>query len=63
MNFIRTFRAWAIMTALLVSAVLAQQTKPGLLSSDELKKVAPKDYFFRGQSAPVQLRNSGGIRP
>jgi len=61
-NFIRSFRAWAIVTALLVSAVLAQQTKPGLLSSDELKKVAPKDYFFRGQSAPVQLRNSGGIR-
>ena len=62
MNFIRNFRAWAIMTALLVSAVLAQQAKPGLLGADELKKIAPKDYFFRGQSAPVQLRNAAGIR-
>ena len=62
MNFIRSFRAWAIVTALLVSAVLAQQAKPGILSPDELKKVTPKDFFFRGQSAPVQLRNAAGIR-
>jgi hypothetical protein len=61
-NFIRNFRAWAILAALLVSAVLAQQAKPGVLSADELKKVVPKDYFFRGQSAPVQLRNAAGIR-
>jgi len=50
------------MTALLVPAVLAQQAKPGILSPDELKKVTPKDFFFRGQSAPVQLRNAAGIR-
>ena len=40
----------------------AQQAKPGILSPDELKKVTPKDFFFRGQSAPVQLRNAAGIR-
>lgn len=39
----------------------AQQLKPGLLSNDELKKVVPGTYFFRGQSAPVQLRNSAGF--
>jgi hypothetical protein len=40
----------------------AQQSKPGLLGADELQKVVPAACFFRGQSAPVQLRNSGGFR-
>jgi hypothetical protein len=39
----------------------AAQPKPGLLSADEIKKVVPAAYFFRGQSAPVQLRNSAGF--
>ena len=39
----------------------AQQVKPGLLSADEIKKAVPATYFFRGQSAPVQLRNSAGF--
>lgn len=39
----------------------AQQVKPGLLSTDEIKKAVPATYFFRGQSAPVQLRNSAGF--
>ena len=39
----------------------AQQAKPGLLSADEITKVVPATYFFRGQSAPVQLRNSAGF--
>ena len=32
-----------------------------MLSGDDLKVVVPSTYFFRGQSAPVQLRNSGGF--
>ncbi|HZQ24559.1 MAG TPA: hypothetical protein VFA89_17355 [Terriglobales bacterium] len=40
----------------------AQSAKPGLLTSDEVKKVAPKDYYYRGQSATTQLRNTAGIR-
>jgi hypothetical protein len=40
----------------------AQQTKPGLLGASELKKAVPAACFFRGQLAPVQLRNSGGFR-
>jgi hypothetical protein len=47
-----------IFSCLLVSA---QQTKPGVLGADEIKKVVPATYFFRGQSAPVQLRNSAGF--
>jgi hypothetical protein len=32
------------------------------LSSDELKKAVPSEYFFRGQKAPTQLRNSVGFQ-
>jgi len=40
----------------------AQQEGAGLLSADAIKKVVPATYFFRGQSAPVQIRNSAGFR-
>ena len=50
--------AVVIFCGLLLSA---QQLKPGLLSNDVLKKVVPGTYFFRGQSASVQLRNSAGV--
>ena len=50
--------AIVILCGLLLSA---QQLKPGLLSNDVLKKVVPVTCFFRGQSAPVQLRNSAGF--
>jgi hypothetical protein len=53
----------AFFVFLLISSVaLGQQAKPGLLTAEETKKAAPKDYFFRGQSAPVQARNTVGIR-
>jgi len=39
----------------------AQQPKAGVLSGEEIKKVVPGVYFFRGQSAPVQVRNSAGF--
>jgi hypothetical protein len=50
--------AVVIFCGLLLSA---QQLKSGLLSNDVLKKVVPGTYFFRGQSASVQLRNSAGV--
>jgi hypothetical protein len=52
------------LAVLLLFPALAQQaTKPaGLLNSSDLKTVVPANYFYRGQSASVQLRNSGGIR-
>lgn len=47
----------------LASALAQQQSKPaGVLDSNDLKKIVPTSYFYRGQSASVQLRNSGGIR-
>src|SRR5438445_2259445 len=46
---------------LLVSA-LAQQGAPHLLSADELRKVVPSEFFYRGQKAPTQARNSVGLQ-
>lgn len=42
-------------------ALAAEPPKVGVLSGDDLKVVVPTTYFFRGQSAPVQLRNSAGF--
>ena len=47
-----------------VSAVLSfgQSAKPAVLTADQLKQSVPSVYFFRGQSATVQVRNAGGLR-
>ena len=47
---------------LLVASAWAQSKPSGVLSADELKKVAPTSFFYRGQSGGVQLRNTGGFR-
>ena len=44
------------------SLAVAQQASKHVLSSDELKKAAPAEYFFRGQKAQVQLRNAVGFQ-
>jgi len=43
-----------------LGTALAQQVSKHILSSEELTKVVPAEYFFRGQKAPVQLRNAVG---
>ena len=50
-----------LMLVMLASAV-SQQVSKHMLSSDELRKAVPAEYFFRGQKAPVQVRNSVGIQ-
>jgi hypothetical protein len=58
-----TMMRWLAVTILIFSGLLlsAQQPKAGVLSGDDIKKVVPAVYFFRGQSAPVQVRNSAGF--
>ena len=62
----RTALRSAIFSALLFafcSCVMAQDAKaPGVVPPDQLKKIVPSSYFYRGQSASVQLRNSVGVR-
>jgi hypothetical protein len=48
-----------LLAALLVSAA---EPSAGVLGAEDLKRVVPASYFFRGQSASVQLRNSAGFR-
>jgi hypothetical protein len=50
------------LTLALLAAAVAQQAAKHVLSSDELKKAVPAEYFFRGQKAPVQVRNSAGFQ-
>ncbi len=41
----------------------AESAKPvGVLHADELEKLIPPSVYFQGQSATVQVRNSGGVR-
>jgi hypothetical protein len=50
------------LVAILLGTGLAQQGSKHLLSADELKKVVPAEYFYRGQKAPTQVRNSAGFQ-
>lgn len=49
---------------LLLSAMVAAQEakKARVLDATEVKKLAPAGFYFDGQSAPVQLRNTVGFR-
>jgi hypothetical protein len=44
------------------SPAAATVGQPGLLHTADLTSLFPQQVFFRGQSATVQMRNSGGIR-
>jgi hypothetical protein len=47
---------------LLVASAIAQQASKHVLSTEEVKKAVPTEYFYRGQKAPVQVRNAGGFQ-
>lgn len=61
MKNLRLAAVGTLVAALLASGV-AQKAAQHLLSSDELKKVVPSEFFFRGQKAPTQLRNAAGFQ-
>jgi hypothetical protein len=51
-----------ILTLMLLATAVAQQVSKHVLSSDEVKKAVPTEYFYRGQKAPVQVRNAVGFQ-
>jgi len=55
-------RMFAAILIVVSAAAIAQQASKHILSADELKKAVPTEYFFRGQKAPVQLRNAVGFQ-
>jgi len=56
------FAIFATLILTPVSLALAQQASKHLLTSDELKKAIPAEFFFAGQKATVQLRNAAGFQ-
>ena len=50
----------AILVAL--AALAAMPADAQVLAADQLKKAAPTSFFFSGQVATVQMRNSGGFK-
>jgi len=56
------FRILAALALVMAVAAFAQQASTHILSADELKKAVPTEYFYRGQKAPVQLRNAVGFQ-
>jgi hypothetical protein len=47
---------------LVVLAALVAQAGAQILTGDQVKKVAPASYYFAGQSAAVQVRNTAGLK-
>ncbi len=61
---VRGFRVlvWVFASIFLCTLLGQAQQKPTILTREELKKVVPGSYFFRGLSGPVQKRNSAAVR-
>lgn len=51
-----------LLSLCLVGFAQDKDKKTGVVPSAELKQLVPSSYFFAGQSAPVQFRNSVAIR-
>ncbi|HZP18296.1 MAG TPA: hypothetical protein VFB00_10045, partial [Terriglobales bacterium] len=47
---------------ILISAAWAQSKPAGVLAAADVKAVAPASFFYRGQSAGTQMRNTAGVR-
>ena len=52
----------ALLAGLCALVLQAQDGRPGPLTTPEIKQIVPAVYFFRGQSATVQVRNASGFR-
>jgi len=54
--------ALGALAVVLLSAGWAQNTAQHLLNEDQVKKAVPAEFFFRGQKAATQVRNSTGFQ-
>jgi len=48
--------------AVMLATAPAQQPSKHVLGVEELNKVVPSEFFYRGMKAPVQLRNAVGFQ-
>lgn len=51
-----------LVIAALGCAAFAQSKPAGVVAAGDLKSLVPTSYFYRGQSASVQMRNAAAIR-
>ena len=59
----RVLAGATILVALTVPGLVTAQTGTNtVLKPTDLEKLFPATVFYRGQSAPAQLRNSGGVK-
>lgn len=58
----RTRISTLIAVAILVAAAAAQSKPAGVVAASEMKTLVPSSYFYRGQSATVQMRNTSAVR-
>ena len=61
MKKFRTTMLGISLLSMLAASLMAQGSKH-VMSADEVKKATPTEYFYRGQKAPVQLRNAVGFQ-
>lgn len=64
MNRLKALRGIQVVPAILIFSFLlhGQQATKHILSSDEVKKVVPAEFFYRGHKASVELRNATGFQ-
>ncbi len=60
LNRNRNFNPKMLWLVVLVSLVIPAAAQ--VLTADQVKKTAPTSFFFSGQSASVQLRNTSGLK-
>lgn len=61
----KRLRALTVLVALLAmvsSTLVHAQVSPTILTGAELTRVVPTGFYFQGQSAPTQMRNSAAAR-
>jgi hypothetical protein len=51
-----------MMWLVVLAALALAQAGAQILTGDQVKKAAPNSFFFAGQSAAVQLRNTTGLK-
>jgi hypothetical protein len=63
-NWRKIKQATGLLTALIIAASMSAFAQGGatILKPAEMGKLMPQSVFYRGQQAPTQLRNSGGIK-
>ena len=52
----------AVVLLLALPALAQAQAFPKILEGDELTRVVPASFYFEGQSAPTQMRNTAAVQ-